>query len=634
MKLAVKPVTVIAIVLLSSPLILWMDGFRIANAEDQWLEWARIAWEYFEPGIGVNPSTGLHYATSGWHRFTDWDLGVYIQAVIDAEKLGILARDDTWGANYRLEKVLSFLESRQLSADGLPYAQYSADSGSVPGDIGGGTSTPSDSGKLLLALDDLRAYRPDLTTRINSLVGRHNFQKFADGKYFSDSDIYPWYVAQGYSAFGYSTPQLGAVESLGNGSFVDVYGLSLPKAWVTSEPLVSAILENRSGGLYRTYADRVFTAQQRRYEATGKLTAFSEGSYLAPQYYVYEWIVTTYGETWVVYANGKIDTVPLAYSKIAFAFHAIYDNQYTSVLVNELSPIHSTQGFYEGRTEEGARLEILSDKTNGMILAAARYRRSFPTTTTSTSTTTEISVTTSTLQTSATTSLETTSFVTTETTSFLTTETTMSSLSSGTSPTATSTLSTWTTDTLTTQETTSGTSTALSTTTPMTASSAMTETSTTTTQTTSEGSTIEYPSPPGCLVATAAYGSEMAPEVTYMRHVRDELIGSTATGKILRDAFNVFYYAWSPTVAEIIEAYEPLRVFSRILLLPLVGTVHFAAVAFELLGGGDIASLICFLLAAGLVITIYVAAPILLLGSAVARTTRYLQHRKGNDMLG
>ena len=634
MKLAVKPVTVIAIVLLSSPLILWMDGFRIANTEDQWLEWARIAWGYFEPGIGVNPSTGLHYATSGWHRFTDWDLGVYIQAIIDAEKLGILARDDTWGANYRLGKVLSFLESRQLSADGLPYVQYSADSGSVPGDIGGGTSPPSDSGKLLLALDDLRAYRPDLTTRINSLVGRHNFQKLANDKYFSDNDIYPWYLAQGYSAFGYSTPQLGAVESLGNGSFVDVYGLSLPKAWVTSEPLVSAILENRSGGLYRTYADRVFTAQQKRYEATGKLTAFSEGPYLAPQYYVYEWIATTYGETWAVYASGKIDAVPLAYSKIAFAFHAIYDNQYTSVLVNELSPIHSTQGFYEGRTEEGARLEILSDKANGMILAAARYRTSLPSTTTSTSpttststsTTTEISVTTSTLQTSATTSLETTSVPTTETTT--------SSLSSGTSPTATSTLSTWTTETLTTQETTSETRTAVSTTTPMTTSSAMTETSATKTQTTSQGSTIIYPSFRGCLVATAAYGSEMAPEVVYMRHVRDELIGSTTTGKILRDAFNVFYYAWSPTVADIIEAHEPLRVFSRILLLPLVGTVHFAAVTFELLGGGDIASLICFLLAAGLAITIYVAAPILLLGSAVARTTRYLKHRKRNDMLG
>lgn len=354
-------------------------GNEISNAEssDNWVGWANTAWKYFQPEIGVNSNTGLHYATSGWHRFTDWDLGVYIEAMIDAEKLGILGRDGTWGANYRLDKILGFLESRQLSSDGLPFAQYDAETGHVPSDIGTRTAHPSDCGRLLLSLDDLRVFRPDLTARIGSLVARHNFQALAESSYFAGNDIYPVYLAQGYHAFGFSTPRLRSVESLGGGSYVSVYGESLPKAWVTTEPLLSAILENRSVHVrYRTYSDRVFSAHQKRYEATGNLTAFSEGSYWGPYYYVYEWVVNALGETWTVYASEKIHAVPLVYSKIAFAFHAIYHNQYTNLLVSQLSPLQSSSpsgGYYEGKSEEGATLSVLSDKTNGMILAAARY---------------------------------------------------------------------------------------------------------------------------------------------------------------------------------------------------------------------------------------------------------------------
>jgi hypothetical protein len=73
-----------------------------------WREVAANAWAYFQPGIGVDPNTGLPYAggATGFHYFTDWDLGVYIQAVIDAQKIGLIGTDGPWGTSTRLEKVM------------------------------------------------------------------------------------------------------------------------------------------------------------------------------------------------------------------------------------------------------------------------------------------------------------------------------------------------------------------------------------------------------------------------------------------------------------------------------------------------------------------------------------------------
>jgi hypothetical protein len=107
----------------------------------------------------------------------------------------------------------------------------------------------------------------------------------------------------------------------------------------------------------------------------------------------------------------------------------------------------------------------------------------------------------------------------------------------------------------------------------------------------------------------------MAPEVVYMRHVRDELIGSAPTGRILVDAFNTFYYSWSPSLARIIAANEALRAAFRVLLLPLVATVHVAALVFTtaaiITGRPDFASTVAFLFAACITLTTYVAFPVL-----------------------
>ena len=53
----------------------------------------------------------------------------------------------------------------------------------------------------------------------------------------------------------------------------------------------------------------------------------------------------------------------------------------------------------------------------------------------------------------------------------------------------------------------------------------------------------------GCLIATAAFGSELAPQVQLLREVRDNVVLQTESGKSFMTSFNQFYYSFSPTIA-------------------------------------------------------------------------------------
>ena len=130
------------------------------------------------------------------------------------------------------------------------------------------------------------------------------------------------------------------------------------------------------------------------------------------------------------------------------------------------------------------------------------------------------------------------------------------------------------------------------------------------------------PTQRGCIIATAAYGSELAPEVFYMRYVRDKLMGSTRIGGTLVHAFNAFYYSWSPSLARIIAASELLQVVFRVLLLPLVSIIHITAWLFTIFGGGDFASVVAFTFAAFSSITTYILLPAYTVRAAWKRSFR------------
>ena len=54
----------------------------------------------------------------------------------------------------------------------------------------------------------------------------------------------------------------------------------------------------------------------------------------------------------------------------------------------------------------------------------------------------------------------------------------------------------------------------------------------------------------GCLIATATYGSELAPQVQLLREIRDNSLLNTESGTVFMKTFNEFYYSFSPTIAD------------------------------------------------------------------------------------
>jgi len=74
----------------------------------------------------------------------------------------------------------------------------------------------------------------------------------------------------------------------------------------------------------------------------------------------------------------------------------------------------------------------------------------------------------------------------------------------------------------------------------------------------------------GCLIATAAYGSEMAPQVQFLREIRDGKIMATESGTAFMTGFNQFYYSFSPAVADYERDNPMFKEAVKVTLTPLL----------------------------------------------------------------
>ena len=77
----------------------------------------------------------------------------------------------------------------------------------------------------------------------------------------------------------------------------------------------------------------------------------------------------------------------------------------------------------------------------------------------------------------------------------------------------------------------------------------------------------------GCLIATATFGSELAPQVQFLREIRDNTVLSTASGTSFMTAFNVFYYTFSPTIADWERQNPVFKEIVKATITPLVTTL-------------------------------------------------------------
>ena len=74
----------------------------------------------------------------------------------------------------------------------------------------------------------------------------------------------------------------------------------------------------------------------------------------------------------------------------------------------------------------------------------------------------------------------------------------------------------------------------------------------------------------GCLIATAAFGSEMAPQIQLLRELRDNTILETKSGNAFMSGFNQFYYSFSPAVADYQRENPIFKEAVKLTLTPLL----------------------------------------------------------------
>ena len=71
----------------------------------------------------------------------------------------------------------------------------------------------------------------------------------------------------------------------------------------------------------------------------------------------------------------------------------------------------------------------------------------------------------------------------------------------------------------------------------------------------------------GCFIATAAYGSPLAPHIKVLSRFRDHFLLTNGIGK----GFVRFYNTYSPSMADFIKKHDSLRAMVRLGLIPFVG---------------------------------------------------------------
>jgi hypothetical protein len=74
----------------------------------------------------------------------------------------------------------------------------------------------------------------------------------------------------------------------------------------------------------------------------------------------------------------------------------------------------------------------------------------------------------------------------------------------------------------------------------------------------------------GCLIATASYGSELAPQVQQLRELRDNTVLQTESGTVFMAGFNQFYYSFSPVIADYERENPAFKEAVKITLTPLL----------------------------------------------------------------
>ena len=369
--------------------------------DEEDIEAAQIAWKYFE--ANTQPQSGFVNSVDGFPSTTIWDQGSYVLALVAAEKLRIISSDKFYS---RMSKFLVSLSELELFEGKLPNKAYntatlamSTYSNEVSQDGIGWSAL--DVGRLLSALHVVRLAYPDLSEKISQAIRLWDLGSFAihgeligtsrangETLFLQEGRIgYEQYAARASAFWGLDVSH--SASSIRVLDWETVAGVAVPidsRSHTTfgainptlSEPYFLQGLEygfDREGHLL---ASAVYRAQIARYQNTGQLTMVSEDHLDRAPYFAYSAVFSN-GSSWAVLNEEGEDFSELRTisTKTAFAWNALFDDQYSNAVLSDLGPIYGPRGWFSGRYEVSGEINVSTSlNTNAVILQSIYYKRS------------------------------------------------------------------------------------------------------------------------------------------------------------------------------------------------------------------------------------------------------------------
>lgn len=363
-------------------------------------QWARLAWSYFEHN--TDAGTGLVSAVQGFPSTSLWDSGSSLLALLAARDLDLV---DEKEFDRRLALALASLARLPLQGGVLPNKSYDVhtlqmtDYRNQPAPQGTGWSA-LDLGRLAVPLNIVAWRHPKHTEAVRRVLARWDTSVLVqDGQLWglqSGDGSSPQRVQEGRLGYEqYAARALGllgldldvAGDPLAHLRLVDVQGVAVPVDdreadqhgalnVATSEPWMLQGLELGWTRHARELAWRVYRAQEKRFQATGTLTAVSEDHVDQAPYFVYG-SVWAAGQPWaVVTSRGEpVPQLRTLSTKAAFAWHALLRTPYTQQLVGAVAGLNDpAAGWYGGLYEAGGQAnQSLNANTNAVVLESLAY---------------------------------------------------------------------------------------------------------------------------------------------------------------------------------------------------------------------------------------------------------------------
>lgn len=125
----------------------------------------------------------------------------------------------------------------------------------------------------------------------------------------------------------------------------------------------------------------------------------------------------------------------------------------------------------------------------------------------------------------------------------------------------------------------------------------------------------------GCLIATATYGTELAPQVQLLREIRDNTLFSTSSGTTFMSGFNTIYYSFAPTISDWERENPVFKEMVKTAITPMLSTLSIMSLANE---GSEAEVLGLGISVITLNLGMYIAAPALI----GFKVNKYLKSRK------